>query len=115
MRRLLFIVVVLGALLALPAPASAAKLKRCHTNEGFMTGPFFADQVKARGVSCRTARKVAKGWGKRNSCVAPPSPSDKTCRVGRYRCTYRDVKGFEGGRTRCTRGKSRAVGFRFGS
>ena len=122
MRRLLPIV-ARAALLAVPATgagadageATAAKLKRCPTKSGFMTGPFFADQVRARGVSCRTARKVVKRWGNTNSCVAPSTPSDRTCRAGRYRCTYRDIQGFEGGRTRCTRGKRRAVGFRFGS
>lgn len=123
MRRSLTILALLAFAAALAAPgataggeqAGAAKLKRCHTKPGFRTGPFFADQVKARGVSCTAARKQVKKWGNTNSCVYTDGPEDRTCRAGKYRCTYRQLRNFEGGRTTCKRGKKRAVGFRFGS
>jgi hypothetical protein len=117
--RILLPIRLVAALLAVPVPVSAdtgaSRLKRCPTPRGFTTGPFFADQVRARGVSCRTARAQVKRWGRTRDCVYPDGPRDRVCRAGRYRCVTRDVPGFEGGRATCKRGKRRAVGFRFGS
>lgn len=84
-----------------------------------MTGPFFADGLRVRGVSCASGRKLVKRWGRTTDCVTPTGgPSDKTCRVGRYRCTYRQTGGSESEVSRSTckrRGTRRAVGFDFGS
>jgi hypothetical protein len=93
--------------------AQAAALKRCPTPRSFTTGPFFAGRVKARGVSCRVARRQVKRWGRTDDCVAPANPRDRVCRAGGYRCEYRRV-GYELGRVRCT-APGRAVGFEFGS
>ena len=91
---------------------ASAALKSCPTPRSFTVGPFFADQLRARGVSCRKARTVAKRWG---NCRFS-GRNDRVCRVrGRYVCRYRDIRGFEGGRTTCKAGTSRAVGFRWGS
>ena len=95
------------------APARAAA-KRCATPSGFMAGPFLVDQVRARGVGCRAARRLVKRWGRTDDCIMPSGPSDRVCRVGSYRCVYRDI-GYEQLRNRCKNGRSRAVGFRFGS
>lgn len=95
-------------------PATAATPKRCATPTGFMAGPFFADQVRARGVGCRTARRLVKRWGRTDDCIMPSGPSDRVCRVGSYRCVNRDA-GYETFRTTCKSGKTRAVGFRAGS
>lgn len=87
-------------------------LKSCSTPSSFMVGPFFADQLRARGVSCDKARTVARRWG---NCQFS-GPNDKLCRIrGKYTCRYRDIPDFEGGRTTCKAGETRAVGFRFGS
>lgn len=94
--------------------ASAATLKHCPTPRSFTTGPFFADQVRARGVSCDAARAQVKTWGRTDDCVMPDGPNDHVCRAGGYRCVTRDIA-YETSRARCTKGKRRAVGFRFGS
>lgn len=94
--------------------AGAASLKSCHTARGFMTGPFFADQVRARGISCDAARTQVKRWGETDDCVMPDGPKDHVCRAGGFRCVTRSI-GYETLRARCTKGKRRAVGFRFGS
>lgn len=85
-----------------------------------MTGPFFADGVRVRGISCSGGRKLVARWGRTSDCVRAPTgkASDKTCKVGHYRCTYRQTGGAESevSRTTCKRrGTHRAVGFNFGS
>jgi hypothetical protein len=95
------------------ADADAAALKRCATPRSFTTGPFFADQVKARGISCRAARAQVKRWGNTDNCLMPDGPNDHVCRAGGYRCVTRSVA-YETSRARCT-ARGRAVGFRFGS
>jgi hypothetical protein len=109
MRRLLPLL-VLAALLAMPGSASA--LKGCPTRDSFTAGPYFADQVRARGVSCRTARRQVKRWGNAQRCYN--RPSNNSCVVRGWHCSTRTI-GYETSRARCTRGKRRAVGFRFGS
>ncbi len=113
-----FTLALLAIALTLPAgaraDAGASALKRCATPETFMTGPFFADQVKARGVSCEAARRQVKRWGRTDDCVMPDGPKDRVCRTGGYRCVTQRL-GYELSRARCTAGKRRAVGFRFGS
>ena len=81
-----------------------------------MAGPFFTDTLRARVVSCRSARKFVRRWGNTSDCVMPRGgPSDDVCRVGRYRCVSKQ-KGYELSRARCKRkGTFRAVGFNFGS
>jgi hypothetical protein len=114
---LLALVTVLAtAALAAPAgaePASAAA-KSCATPAGFRGGPFFVDRLRARGVSCRAARRLVKRWGRTDDCMMPSGPSDRVCHVGSYRCVYRDA-GYESFRTTCKSGRSKAVGFRAGS
>jgi len=64
------------------APAQSADLRRCanvfHTAYGFSS-----IGVRARGVSCRTARRLAgqRVRAQRNGCV-----SQFTCRVGTWTC-----------------------------
>jgi hypothetical protein len=118
MTKLATITVALVAIaFALPAgahaDAGAAALKRCATPRSFTTGPFFADQVRARGVSCAAARRQVKRWGRTDDCVMPDGPKDRVCRTGGYHCVTRSV-GYETSRGRCI-AKGRAVGFRFGS
>ena len=121
MRRSLLLLALLALATALAAPgataggepATAAKLKGCPVKDSFMTGPFFAWRVRARGMGCRAARTQAKKWGDTRPCVYSDGPNDHTCRAGGYRCVTRDV-GYEGGLTRCVR-KGRAVSWRWSS
>jgi hypothetical protein len=99
-----------------PAKAAppAAAAKRCSTPAGFRGGPFWVDQLRARGVGCPAARRLVKRWGRTDDCMMPSGPSDRVCQVGSYRCVYRDA-GYEAFRTTCKSGRSRAVSFRAGS
>jgi hypothetical protein len=109
-------VLFLALALMVPAPASArTDLRSCPTKSSFMAGPFFVSKVRARAVSCTFARRLVKRWGRTRDCVFPAGPSDVVCRVGRYRCVFRDT-GYEGGRETCKRrGTRKAVGFNFSS
>jgi hypothetical protein len=82
-----FTVALVAIAFALPAgahaDAGAAALKRCATPRSFTTGPFFADQVRARGVGCAAARRQVKRWGRTDDCVMPDGPKDRVCRTGR--------------------------------
>ena len=53
--------------------------------------------IQAHGVSCKTARKVAKAWDGEGSYVA----------YG-FRCRYRDI-GYEAGKISCRRGSARVI------
>ena len=110
---------LLVLLVAAPAAPARSSVKRCSVPSGFMTGPFFADALRVRAVSCANGRTLVKKWGRTKDCVMPSGgPSDTTCKVGRYRCVYRR-KGGEGSelaRSTCKRrGTRKAVGFDFGS
>ena len=103
------------AVTSAPAASAASSAKRCATPTGFMAGPFLAEGVRARAVGCADARKLVRKWGRTKDCVMPSGPSDRTCRVGRYRCVNA-TKGEELSRATCKRrGTRRAVGFDFGS
>ncbi len=122
MKRLtlaLALVIVLVTAVGPSGASAASSVKRCSTPSGFTTGPFFADTVRVRGVTCANGRKLVSRWGRTSDCVKPKGgPSDRTCRVARYRCTYRQIGGAESevGRTTCKRrGTRRAVGFNFGT
>ena len=114
---LLSLAVAPAAMASTASPEASSSAKSCPTPRGFMVGPFFADQVRARNTTCRFARILAKRWGRTRDCVMPDGgPSDRVCQVRRWRCVYRDIPDFEGGRTTCrTAGGRKAVGFRFGS
>ncbi len=117
------LLLLLAGTLALAVSASGASaasgVKSCSTPNGFMAGPFFADGLRVRAATCANGRKLVGRWGRTSDCVMPRGgPSDKTCRVGRYRCTYRQTGGEESAVSRTTckrRGTRKAVGFNFGS
>lgn len=116
---MLFLVSVLVLAMSAPGASATARVKSCSTPDGFMTGPFFADGLRVRVATCANGRKLVGRWGRTSDCVTPRGgPSDRTCRVGRYRCTYRQVGGAESevSRTTCRRrGTRKAVAFNFGS
>jgi hypothetical protein len=115
MRRLVLAGAIAAALVSAPPAAAQDAFERCATPRDFTTGPFFADQVQARVVSCRSARRFVKRWGRTRDCVMPRGPNDHVCFVRGYRCVTRQV-GYETLRATCKRrGTRRAVKFRFGS
>ena len=69
----------------------------------------FTGRISTPGVGCRTARTVARQWGRE---CAQRSSGSCSVTAGFY-CRYRDF-GVEAGRIRCTSG-SRVVRFYTGS
>lgn len=61
------------------SPVGAAT-KSCVLNAGGTTG------LRAVGVSCREAQKVALAWERRAACSPSAETSRSACSVGRYRC-----------------------------
>lgn len=122
MKRLTVAIVLVGVVAAALAPsgaAAASRVKRCSTPSGYMSGPFFVDTVRVRAAKCANGRKLIARWGRTSDCIKPRGgPSDRTCRVGRYRCRNRRVGGAESevSRTTCKRRHTRrAVSFNFGT
>jgi hypothetical protein len=61
------------------APAGAST-KSCPLSAGGASG------LRATGVSCGQAQKVALAWGRQAACAAHPGASHSACAVRRYRC-----------------------------
>ena len=102
MRRPVLLALVLVAFAAVPSPASAAE-RRCG-NIGFT--PASDDGVsgiRAEGVSCRTARSVARAS---EPCGPTGTPGTvKRYRHRRFRCVGRErATALPSMRWRCTRG-----------
>jgi hypothetical protein len=45
-----------------------------------------AVRLRATGVSCGKAQRVALAWGRSAACAADPDVSRSSCSVGGYRC-----------------------------
>jgi hypothetical protein len=61
------------------APAGAST-ESCPLNAGGATG------LRASGVSCGKAQKIAITWGRSSACTGEPDASRTSCTVGSYRC-----------------------------
>ncbi|HEV2813229.1 MAG TPA: hypothetical protein VGW10_08265 [Solirubrobacteraceae bacterium] len=102
MRRLVLATATVTLALALPAPAGAATTRSCGFVGFEPNSDNGAFQIRARGVSCRTARSVARA-------SAPYGPQGDDGRVVRYRarrfaCVGRERdSGLASVRFRCTR------------
>jgi hypothetical protein len=48
--------------------------------------PVGVGALRASGVGCATARRVAAGWTARDTCGANAGTSRTSCTVGGYRC-----------------------------
>ena len=107
MRRLLPVLILTLATLAPAAAPSAAPAaeRRC---KGMVVDGNRISRLRAVGVGCLTARRVARAWVRSEDCNALiGNPED--CTVRRYRCTMAD-SGF-GTAVTCRR-PSRRVRFR---
>ncbi len=105
MRRLLLIAVASVASLAVlvPSPASAAVRCRGMTDEGLEI-----TRLRAMGLGCADARRVARAWVRSEECGDIGNPEE--CTVRRYLCTRSSGPGF--GETVVCRRSSRRVSFR---
>jgi hypothetical protein len=86
--RLLLLVVVAVLFMLSVGEAGAATCGNINRNTG---------GIRAYGVGCQTARKVAKAWNGESSYSA----------YG-FRCRYRDT-GYEAGKISCRKGSARIV------
>lgn len=61
------------------APAGSS-VRACPLNVGGIRG------LRATGVSCGEAQRVASAWRRSSGCVATPDASHGACTVRSYRC-----------------------------
>jgi hypothetical protein len=67
-----------------------------------------AEALRATGISCDQARRVAHSWEQRSSCSSPPGASRTSCLTRSYRCLgTRTDRGIV---VSCSR-KGRSIGF----
>jgi hypothetical protein len=100
LRRLLLIAVLAAATAALlPAASASAATRSCPSFSFKHNGvPWSAKSIRARNVSCRSAKRLIKAYAEPRNCQF-----QKRCRVGRYTCRTSSAEGshFTEG---CTRG-----------
>jgi hypothetical protein len=107
MPRVILVLLVGAGLVAGAGTASAATERRCGDVPGAVDAP---QDVRARGVSCRRARSLARRHSRnsgRNDTCALAKPS---CRLDGWTCR-RSFFGNSGTRVRCTRGEAVARWF----
>ena len=104
MIRPALLALALFALLAAAAPAaSGLRERRC----GDVAGPPSAPQgVRAAGVSCATAKRLARRHANRSGRGERCDLRKASCRLGGWRCR-RTFFGNSGTRVRCIRGAAR--------
>ena len=113
MRRRVSTVVIVGALLTMPAGAEQVQLlasssaqaaavaaRRCSLPP--RAGAYFG--LMAKGVSCSTARRVQWRWVRKQ----PGGSPEQVVKVGRFRCRGASV-GVEDFVIRCKRKRPRAT------
>ncbi len=107
MRRLLALITLLLGVLASSsaAPVSAASCS------GFAVDGLEITSLKATGLSCADARRVARAWVRSEDCN-PTIGGPEECTTRRYRCRSTEGPGFK--TTIACRRSGRRVGFRVG-
>lgn len=96
--------IAIGLALATGSAAAAhgTDVRRCGD---ILTKGAFVGEIRAQGVSCRSARRVTRRWVHADHTQDP-------VRVGRWRCRFR-ATGHESGRVRCLRAGDRSKVVRF--
>ena len=108
--RVGLIVAALLLTIAAPARADEDRVHRCGNVRADLIlmpakdGDFGAFRIRAWGVGCRTARRVASTY-----VISPGDPSKRT-HIGRWRCTARTLDA-QVVRVRCVMGEAR-ISFR---
>jgi hypothetical protein len=107
MRKLFLIVLATAALpLMLSAAAPAASYKSC--SGGFdadgSKGSFYT-KIRAKGLSCPTAKSVTKAWVKYEASTDGANPTAKV-KVKGYSCTGKALKGAGALSVVCVKGKA---------
>ena len=109
-RMLLPLLIGLALLLAFSGGAPAAAERTCGDVPGAVDAP---QDVRALGVSCATAKKLAKWHSTHSGRNERCSLAKKACTHDGWRCT-RTFFGNSGTRVRCTKGDAR-VRFFYGT
>jgi hypothetical protein len=71
---------------AAPSKAGGAKAPVGAATQSCVLNAGGASELRAVGVPCREAQKVALTWGEQPACSASADASRSACSVGRYRC-----------------------------
>ena len=92
MRRLLLVLALasLALALALAAPAAPAADRSCR---GFVVSGQEVRNLRALGVGCVNARRLARAWAGVERCSGYGGPEE--CRVRRFRCLNTNGPGFD--------------------
>src|SRR3954466_1052307 len=101
--RTLTLLAALAALALAPALARAAGEKRCGD---LSNAPDTAQDIRALGVSCTTARAIARGHHRQLDAGERCDLRKSSCTLSGYTCR-RTFFGNSGTRVRCTNGPKR--------
>lgn len=71
---------------AAPTKAGAAEAPVGATTQSCVLNAGGAVGLRAAGVPCQEAQKVALAWRRQAACSASAGASRSACSVGRYRC-----------------------------
>ena len=107
MTRRLPVLVVALASLGLAAPAAPAAERTCR---GFVVSGEEVTHLRAVGVGCVNARRLARAWANAERCSGYGGPEE--CHVRRFRCLNTNGPGFDD--TVVCRRPDRRVRFRIG-
>jgi hypothetical protein len=95
MTRVILLVVVLVAALALALPAGAAVTRRCGTIRGELVSgsrALILGNVRATGTTCRNARSIARSWRASSRCAGSRTPIT-SCTIRGYTCSQLSGEG----------------------
>jgi hypothetical protein len=106
MIRVLLAAALVVAALAVPATATGQTPERRCGDLGGPAGSGPPQNVRARGVSCKTARRLARRHRRNVSSGEPCDLTNRSCKLGAWTCR-RTFFGNSGTRVRCTRGADR--------
>jgi hypothetical protein len=100
LRRLLLIAAAAAVTAALlPATSASAATRGCASFHFKHNGvPWSANQIRARDISCRSAKRLIKAYAEPRNCQF-----QKRCKVGRYTCRTSSAHDSEFTES-CTRG-----------
>ena len=113
MRKPFVAALLVAAVFTPPAPAAGEAATTSRACGGFEYSGVIK-QLRVYAASCRTARRVARGWTDRVRCFAQTYGGSRTCNVGSWRCRARSPGSYtQDQRVRC-RSNSRLVTFTHG-
>jgi hypothetical protein len=114
MPRALLIAILLATAATVGTANAAPVEKHCGNLDPGFSHPDWPQDVRARGVSCHTARRLARKHLHRSRPDGSCDLRKAKCRIGRYTCR-RSFFGDSGTRVRCTAPDGDRVRFFYGT